>query len=113
MVLTWKVLTLTNLIVFIGGWVKVGEDPDTSCANFHQFERKTVTAMFSRDEVKGTIKFTQENPYTPTFVTVDLLVSHVETHLPFSTLSILCYVVVLTSSMYTTTECFNNWHPIQ
>ncbi|XP_067951286.1 uncharacterized protein [Watersipora subatra] len=63
----------TRRFDFSSGWVKVGEDPDTSCANFHQFERKTVTAMFSRDGVKGTIKFTQENPYTPTFVTVDLL----------------------------------------
>ena len=54
--------------------MKVGEDSDVSCANFHRYEPKTVTAVFSKDGIKGSITFRQENPYKPTEVTVDLQV---------------------------------------
>ena len=57
-----------------GGWMKIGEDTDVSCTNFHRYEPKTVTAVFSKDGIKGSITFRQENPYKPTEVTVDLQV---------------------------------------
>lgn len=55
--------------------MKIGDGPETSCANFHSYEPKTVVAMFSRDGTQGNITFTQQNPYQPTKVHVDLQVN--------------------------------------
>ena len=57
-----------------GGWVKIEVNGATSCANLRDYKPKTVRAIFSRDGVQGEITFTQDNPYKPTMVNVDLQV---------------------------------------
>ena len=59
-----------------GGSLLIGDGSETSCANFHLYESKTVSAIFSNDGAKGSITFKQDNPYRPTEVTVSLQVAH-------------------------------------
>lgn len=57
----------------------IDADTGMSCANFHLYERKVVTALFSADGLSGEISFSQDNPYSSTIMTVSLKVRYNKT----------------------------------
>lgn len=59
--------------VITAGYVKI-ESPVASCANFHLYTKKSVEAIFSLEGVNGTIRLSQQNPYQPTRLDVNLQV---------------------------------------
>lgn len=86
---------IIHQIYFIAGWLTVHADSDTSCSNFHVYEKKEVRAVFSRDGVKGEMRFTQVNPYSVTKVNITLKVRLVIiSSLMESYLLLQCYIIL-------------------
>jgi len=56
-------------------WVKMETNGQTSCANIHKYETKSVKAVLSAEGVKGIVQFTQDHPYAVTTIDVNLQVT--------------------------------------
>lgn len=89
-------LCITHKIYSLAGWLTVHADSDTSCSNFHVYEKKEVRAVFSRDGVKGEMRFTQVNPYSVTKVNITLKVRLVKLSSSLMEFSCLIYCYMIT-----------------
>ena len=55
--------------------MKMETNGQTSCANIHKYETKSVKAVLSAEGVKGIVQFTQDHPYAVTTIDVNLQVT--------------------------------------